>query len=82
MLATEITNFNGEEKDLQGETPITDEHVQNNRTVREMLEQRGINLVNYLANLMNKKEQNLMKHYGHDRKTIKIIKFYGLRRKT
>lgn len=41
-LATEMTNFNVEEKDLQGELPITDEHVQNNKTVREMLGQRGI----------------------------------------
>lgn len=41
-LATEMTNYNVEEKDLQGEVPITDEHVQNNRTVREMLGQRGI----------------------------------------
>lgn len=41
-LATEITNYNVEEKDLQGEIPITDEHIQNNKTVREMLKQRGI----------------------------------------
>ena len=41
-LATEMTNYNVEEKDLLGEAPITDEHVQNNRTVREMLGQRGI----------------------------------------
>ncbi len=41
-LATEMTNYSVEEKDLHGETPITDEHVQNNRTVREMLGQRGI----------------------------------------
>ena len=41
-LATEMTNFNVEEKDLQGEGAITDEHVQNNRSVREMLGQRGI----------------------------------------
>lgn len=41
-LATEITNYNVEEKDLQGETPIAGEHVQNNRTLREMLGQRGI----------------------------------------
>ncbi len=41
-LATEITNYNVEEKDLQGETPITEEHVQNNRTVRKMLGERGI----------------------------------------
>lgn len=41
-LATEITNYNVEEKDLQGEITITDEHIQNNKTVREMLKQRGI----------------------------------------
>lgn len=41
-LATEMTNYNVEEKDLQGEMPITDEHVQNNSTVRRMLGERGI----------------------------------------
>lgn len=41
-LATEMTNYNVEEKDLLGEQPITDEHIQNNLTVREMLKQRGI----------------------------------------
>lgn len=41
-LATEMTNYNVEEKDLQGERAITSEHVQNNLTVREMLGQRGI----------------------------------------
>ena len=41
-LATEITNYNVEEKDLQGEGAITTEHVQNNLSVREMLGTRGI----------------------------------------
>lgn len=41
-LATEMTNFNVEEKDLQGENPITQEHIQNNKSVRQMLGQRGI----------------------------------------
>ncbi len=41
-LATEMTNYNVEEKDLQGETAITVEHVQNNSTIRDMLGQRGI----------------------------------------
>lgn len=36
-LATEMTNYNVEAKDLQGESPITVEHIQNNSTVREML---------------------------------------------
>lgn len=41
-LATEMTNYNVEEKDLKGERAITGEHVQNNLSVREMLGQRGI----------------------------------------
>ena len=41
-LATEMTNYNVEQKDLQGETTITEEHIQNNTTVREMLDKRGI----------------------------------------
>ena len=41
-LATEMTNYNTEEKDLQGERSITAEHVHNNRAVRNMLGQRGI----------------------------------------
>ena len=41
-LATEMTNYNVESKDLQGEYPITREHIQNNKSVRDMLGQRGI----------------------------------------
>ena len=41
-LATEMTNYNVEQKDLQGEAPITREHIQNNQSVRQMLGQRGI----------------------------------------
>ncbi len=41
-LATEITNYNVEDKDLQGEGAITGEHIQNNKSVRQMLGQRGI----------------------------------------
>ena len=37
-----MTNFNVEDKDLYGERPITQEHVQNNSSVREMLNRRGI----------------------------------------
>lgn len=37
-----MTNYNVEEKDLQGEISITGEHIQNNRSVRDMLGQRGI----------------------------------------
>ena len=41
-LATEMTNYNVEQKDLYGEPNITAEHVQNNVSVRQMLGQRGI----------------------------------------
>lgn len=41
-LATEMTNFNVENKNLFGELPITQEHIQNNKSVREMLGNRGI----------------------------------------
>lgn len=41
-LATEMTNYNVESKDLVGEESITNEHVQNNQSVREMLGKRNI----------------------------------------
>ena len=41
-LATEMTNYQVEEKDLFGEGDITTEHVQNNSSVRSMLVDRGI----------------------------------------
>lgn len=41
-LATEMTNYNVEQKDLMGENPITEEHVQNNQSVRKMLTNRNI----------------------------------------
>ncbi|MBN1546319.1 MAG: DNA damage-inducible protein D [Syntrophaceae bacterium] len=41
-LATEITNHNVKQNDLQGEKAITGEHVQNNTSVRNMLGERGI----------------------------------------
>ena len=41
-LATEMTNHNVQKADLQGESAIVTEHVQNNLSVRDMLGQRGI----------------------------------------
>ena len=41
-LATEMTNYNTEAKNLYGEPSITHEHVQNNSTIRNMLGERGI----------------------------------------
>lgn len=41
-LATEMTNHNVSQDDLQGEHTITREHEQNNQSVRGMLGERGI----------------------------------------
>lgn len=41
-LATEMTNHNVMQADLQGVRAITNEHVQNNHSVRDMLGHRGI----------------------------------------
>ena len=41
-LIAQNGDYNVEQKDLYGETDITEEHVQNNRSVRGMLGQRGI----------------------------------------
>ena len=41
-LATEMTNYNVEQKNLYGQSSITREHVQNNVSVRSMLGERGI----------------------------------------
>ena len=41
-LATEMTNYNVEQKDMFGEQAITHEHIQTNVSVREMLGRRGI----------------------------------------
>jgi len=41
-LATEITNHNVNKNDLQGENAISNEHVQNNQSLRNLLGERGI----------------------------------------
>ena len=41
-LATEMSNYNVESKNLYGELDITGEHVQNNTEIRKMLRERGI----------------------------------------
>ena len=41
-LATEITNYNVKKENLYGEENITDEHIQNNKSIRGLLAERGI----------------------------------------
>ena len=60
-LATEMTNYNVEQKDLQGEADITVEHVDNNSSVREMLGQRGIKPENLPASEDIKKMERRVK---------------------
>ena len=60
-LATEMTNYNVEEKDLQGETNITVEHVENNTSVRDMLGHRGIKPENLPASEDIKKLERRVK---------------------
>ena len=60
-LATEMTNYNVEEKDLQGEMAITVEHVENNTSVRDMLGQRGIKPENLPASEDIKKLERRVK---------------------
>lgn len=41
-LAAEITSFNTKKNDLRGEASITNEHIKNNKDVRELLGKSGI----------------------------------------
>ena len=41
-FATELTSHNTVEKDLQGESQITKEHVENSKAVRKILMERGV----------------------------------------
>ncbi len=41
-MANELTSHNVVEKDLKGAENISSEHVENNRVVRKMLNERGI----------------------------------------
>jgi len=60
-LATEITNFNVRKNDLHGEPVITDEHVKNNRDVREVLGKSHIKPEELLAEEDIKKLQRQVK---------------------
>ena len=71
-LATEMTNHNVLQENLHGEVPITEEHVQNNESVRNMLGKRGIKPENLppetdlqkLERRVKSEEKKLMKQSG------------------
>jgi DNA-damage-inducible protein D len=71
-LATEMTNHNVSQDDLHGEMAITAEHMQNNKSVRDMLGTRGIKPENLppeedlkkLERLVKSEEKKLMIQAG------------------
>jgi len=60
-LATEITNFNVKKRDLKGEYPITNEHVKNNKDVRDLLGKSNIKPEELPAEVDIKKLQRKVK---------------------
>ena len=73
-LATEMTNYNVEQKNLHGETPITREHIQNNSSVRQMLGQRGIQPENLpAAEDIKKVERRVVSNEKNIEKTSKKL---------
>lgn len=60
-FAAEMTKENVKAKDLHGITPIENEHVDNNKAVREMLIQRGIKPENWTAEEDIKKVESAIK---------------------
>lgn len=71
-LATEMTNHNVLQDDLRGEIAITEEHVQNNQSVRDMLGIRNIKPENLpaeedikkLERRVKSEEKKLIEHSG------------------
>ncbi|CZJ15899.1 DNA damage-inducible protein D [Legionella pneumophila] len=72
-LATEMTNHNVQQENLQGESDITREHIQNNISVRDMLGQRGIKPeklppeedIKKLERRVKSEEKKIEKQSGH-----------------
>lgn len=74
-LATDITNFNAKDKDLQGESAITNDHVQNNQDVRELLAKSGIRPEDLPPEEDIKKLERRLK--SHEKKLPKKMKGLG-----
>jgi DNA-damage-inducible protein D len=64
QLATEITNFNVKQNDLNGEANITKEHVKNNKDIRSLLGKSGIKPEQLPAEEDIKKLQRRVKNTG------------------
>lgn len=71
-FATELTSHNVVEKDLNGDSQITNEHIENNLAVRKMLGERGIKPENLPALEDIKKVQRKLD--GDEKKILKQTK--------
>jgi DNA-damage-inducible protein D len=73
QLAAEITNFNIKQKDIRGESPISDEHIKNNKDVRGLLDKSGIKPENLPADEDIKKLERRVKSAvkGIEKKKLK-----------
>ena len=71
-FATELTSHNVVEKDLKGLDRITDEHVDNNHAVREMLAERGVKPEKLPAAEDLKKVATRLK--GDEKKIVKTVR--------
>ncbi|MCS3867518.1 DNA-damage-inducible protein D [Chryseobacterium ginsenosidimutans] len=71
-FATELTSHNVVEKDLNGDSQITNEHIENNLAVRKMLGERGIKPENLPALEDIKKVQRKLE--GDEKKILKQTK--------
>ena len=72
-LATEITNHNAKEHNLQGQSPITNEHITNNMNVRKLLSDSGIKPEELPASKDLKKLERELK--SNEKKMIKKSQF-------
>ncbi|GAA4164119.1 DNA damage-inducible protein D [Chryseobacterium ginsenosidimutans] len=71
-FATELTSHNVVEKDLNGDSQITNEHIENNLAVRKILGERGIKPENLPALEDIKKVQRKLE--GDEKKILKQTK--------
>lgn len=78
-LATEMTNYNVEKADLYGETSITREHIQNNRSVREMLGKEESSQKSFRQ---RKTSRNLNDELPRKKRSLKSLPRSCQRRKT
>lgn len=71
-FATELTSHNVIEKDIRGTHEITEEHIENNKAVRKILRERGVQPENILPSEDVKKVRRRLQ--GDEKKILKEVK--------